>query len=346
MIVLFVLLAILSFSLIFVVLPLILAIRETIIKGKQFNSKLYSGRVWHTRFQPKRHSFTYPIFLFAIDLDEDLEDFFSPILKFRESDHLKNREGLSSERTNNSLKARILRLISIRTKGKCQPTLESHKVVLLTHLCYYGYNFNPVSFYYVIDKKTNELTTMVAEVSNTPWEEMFPYVLHPDSIDKVDYQKKKYGEVFNFPKVFHVSPFMEMDYMYSFIFKGVPTLGDNQEDPSCPITVINNLHQLSDNRLNFSAKLEVSAQPITPFRVAWQLIRFPVFCVILQIWIHYQAAWLFIKGIAFVPHPEGSETRVTQAIASLMVPFFAIRDRMGVGIREKDKIVGQSNKVE
>lgn len=180
---------------------------------------------------------------------------------------------------------------------------------------------------------------MVTEVSNTPWEEMYPYVLHKDSVDKVTYQRKNYGEVYSFPKVFHVSPFMEMDYMYSFVFKGLPTSSssDNnkqEEDPSRPILVINNLHNLSDNSLKFTAKLSLSAQPITPFRVAWQMIRFPIFCIIVQIWIHYEAALLFMKGIAFIPHPEGSETRVSKAIASVMVPFFAIQDRMSSGSRK------------
>lgn len=165
-------------------------------------------------------------------------------------------------------------------------------------------------------------------MSNTPWLEQHSYVLHKDSVDKVTHVKKDGRDSFSFPKVFHVSPFMEMDYMYDFIYAGVP---ENKENDAAPIIVINNLRKLSNDKLAFSAKLQIEAQPITPFGVAWQLIRFPAFCMILQIWIHYQAAWLFIKGIVFVPHPEGSETAATRAIASIMVPFFAIRDRMGVG---------------
>jgi hypothetical protein len=175
---------------------------------------------------------------------------------------------------------------------------------------------------------------MVAEVSNTPWTEMHCYVLHPDSVDKVTYRKKGQSEWFSFPKVFHVSPFMEMDYMYDFIYTGLP----NQEDTSSPMTIINQLRNLSDDKLAFSAKLSITAQPITPLRVVWQLVRFPAFCLLLQIWIHYQAAWLFIKGIVFVPHPDGSETEATKAIAAFMAPFFSLRDAMGIGIGERDKI--------
>ncbi|NBR17501.1 MAG: DUF1365 family protein [Gammaproteobacteria bacterium] len=48
---------------------------------------------------------------------------------------------------------------------------------LLTHLRQFGYNFNPVSFYYVFDAKGERLETIVAEITNTPWDERHAYVL-------------------------------------------------------------------------------------------------------------------------------------------------------------------------
>lgn len=33
-------------------------------------SGIYTGRIWHARFQPTRHDFAYPIFYCLIDLDE------------------------------------------------------------------------------------------------------------------------------------------------------------------------------------------------------------------------------------------------------------------------------------
>lgn len=120
----------------FIVLPLLLALRD---KCKEYDlkySKLYTGRVWHTRFQPKRHAFTYPIFIFALDLEENLKSFMSPILEFRDSDHLKNGEGIAKQGvTDNSLVERVFRLVSERTKGKCAPTLKTHRATLLTHVC-------------------------------------------------------------------------------------------------------------------------------------------------------------------------------------------------------------------
>ena len=42
--------------------------------------------------------------------------------------------------------------------------------------------------------------------------------------------------------------------------------------------------------------------------------------------VHYQALWLFLKGIVFVPHPKGSESTATRTIAAIMAPFFTLRD--------------------
>jgi hypothetical protein len=54
-------------------------------------------------------------------------------------------------------------------------------------------------------------------------------------------------------------------------------------------------------------------KPLTLFTLAWQMIQMHVFCNIIQIWIHYQAALQFIKGIVYIPPPAGLQ-------------FFAIHD--------------------
>jgi DUF1365 family protein len=109
---------------------------------------------------------------------------------------------------------------------------------------------------------------------------------------------------------------MEMEYLYDWTFQGTP--GND-------LTIVNSMKR--QDKLHFTAKLQIQPQPVDdPLRLAWQLIRFPVFCLIIQIWIHYQAAWLFIKGVAYVPHPEGSETAASRVIATIMTPFFAMRD--------------------
>jgi hypothetical protein len=48
--------------------------------------------------------------------------------------------------------------------------------------------------------------------------------------------------------------------------------------------------------------------------------------MIIQIWIHIQAFKLFVKGVEFIPHPEGSETAASRMIGQIMAPLFAIKD--------------------
>ena len=300
--------------------------------------------------------------MFALDLEE-LNEFHRTIwplsiwvAKFREMDHLKNGEGLLQESGvtdtpsgidekgqkvrqdigSNSIADRVLRLVAQKTSNKFKPNLQSYRVMILTHLCYYGYNFNPVSFYYVVDKQTSEIAAVVGEVSNTPWTEMHCYVLHPDSIDKVKtkthsndrgaFKKVEYS----FPKEFHVSPFMEMDYWYDWTFVGTPVApgatNDSATSSSNSITVVNTLRKRGNDRIDFTAKLIMESHSVAPFQIFWQMVKLPIFCMIIQIWIHYQAALLFMKGIVYIPHPEESETTASRIIATIMIPFFKIRD--------------------
>ena len=48
---------------------------------------------------------------------------------------------------------------------------------LLTHLRYLGHCFNPVSFYYCYDAAGEQVTAVVAHVTNTPWGERHAYVM-------------------------------------------------------------------------------------------------------------------------------------------------------------------------
>lgn len=84
---------------------------------------------------------------------------------------------------------------------------------------YFGYVFNPVSFYYIFDGSKN-LKCVVAEVSNTPWLEQHSYVLHQHSSDISRSKRLASGDGLNFLflKKFHVSPFHGMEYVYDWDF--------------------------------------------------------------------------------------------------------------------------------
>ena len=115
---------------------------------------------------------------------------------------------------------------------------------LVTHLMYYGYCFNPVSFYFILKPRANkderttteaeeeeeEIEAIVVEISNTPWNEMSVYVLHPQSADMAEcdvYPRSDPASSdmdatthrYKWNKNFHVSPFMTMDHTYDWTFQ-------------------------------------------------------------------------------------------------------------------------------
>ncbi len=65
------------------------------------NHSIYCGRVWHSRYIPSIHKFNYPIFFFAVDLDEPQTMFpwymyplisskYPAIARFNPKNHLKD----------------------------------------------------------------------------------------------------------------------------------------------------------------------------------------------------------------------------------------------------------------
>ena len=333
----------------------------------------FRGSVFHIRHQPVIHSFSYPLFFSVIDLDEANVLFgrsnvytqtrndhdqrgtlwpLSTVMMLRDVDHLKNGRGLvvASQDTNQqlSLQERIGHFIYERTNGKLdlRSSLRdvhrgvdaTRKVRLVTHLMYYGYCFNPVSFYYVTQTTTPHssmtIEAIVVEVSNTPWNEMSIYVLHPDSVDVTEcsitpccsdassFSAPAYR--YKFRKNFHVSPFMTMEYDYDWTFRMT-------EDRIHVLAKMIKRPSDTNGEVTFTAGFDITrttptTTKYTPIQWAMVISRFPIYCWIIQIWIHYEAIQLLWKGVQFIPHPEGSETVASKAIAAVMAPVFAMKE--------------------
>jgi len=237
--------------------------------------------------------------------------------------------------------------------------LLDQQILLLTHLSYYGYCFNPVSFYYILKKGTppssENIEAIVAEVSNTPWNEMKCYVLHPDSEDITqvkDGRSRKHMEEtdwnvanedgtdgdghqcdwksvnYIFDKKFHVSPFMDMDHVYDWSFWHLTKQRVVVSTTMEKVVESNDENDKSTSKRvkYFNAFFDIERASFTPLRLCYQLMRFPVYCMIIQVWIHVQAFKLFFKGVEFIPHPDGAETAASRVIGKMMAPFFAAKD--------------------
>ena len=125
-------------------------------------SSIYNGTVIHKRFKPKKHFFKYRVFSLLIDLS-DLNDlnknisFFSyntfNLISFFDKDH-GARDGSSLVKwVKKNLRENNINLDNVRVKLLCYPRI-------------FGYVFNPLSVFFVYDKK-EKLVSILYEVKNT-----------------------------------------------------------------------------------------------------------------------------------------------------------------------------------
>ena len=247
-------------------------------------SALYVGHLRHRRFAPRRNDFRYRIYFTLIDLDElstlfDGRWFWSsrrPALAwFRRADYL----GDPATPLIEAVRDRVEQETGRRPSGPIR---------LLTHLRQFGYNFNPVSFYYVYDATGRELETVVAEITNTPWDERHSYVLSVAKAERVG------AKVFRwqFDKRFHVSPFLPMDMRYDWRFTA----------PAESLDV--HMENWREGRCHFDSTLTLRRLPLTSGSLARALASFPLMTLKVSWLIYWQALRLWWKRTPFFVHPE------------------------------------------
>jgi hypothetical protein len=163
---------------------------------------------------------------------------------------------------------------------------------------------------------------------------------------------------YQFEKKFHVSPFMTMDHDYDWKFMlqkdqivvqaqmykhcdgdddGENVNNDDdaaiQEEKKKDDDHDSALEGVKKKELYFTAGFNIqrtikqtTSSYYYPLQLSKIILRYPIYCFVIQIWIHYEAIKLLLKGIQFIPHPEGSETSASRAIAMVMKPVFVFMD--------------------
>ncbi len=247
------------------------------------DSCIYEGRVRHTRRTPAEHSFDYRLFLMYLDLDElprlfEKRWFWSAsrpaLARFRRSDHI----GDPSE----PLAQSVRDLVETETGRRPQGPIR-----LLTNLSYFGYCFNPVSFYYCFDRTGENVEVIVAEVNNTPWGETDTYVLDCDTSQR--------SWRFAPEKKMHVSPFMPMDIDYRWALS----------TPGEKLSVY--MANSKDDQKIFDATMALERRPIGARSLASVLLRFPLMTLKVILGIHWEALRLWAKRVPFHEHPAKQE---------------------------------------
>ncbi len=239
-------------------------------------SAIYEGRVHHARMLEPRHAFTKRLYLLYLDLAE-LDRVFAGrwlwgtsrarLVQFRRTDHLGD-PALPLDRA-------VRDLVRERTGRVLEGPIR-----LLTQLRVAGYVFNPVSFFYGFSP-SGGLEAVVADVSNTPWNERFTYVL-PAERDRVDARARK---------TFHVSPFQPMDREYRFRF----------ERPGSALEA--RIESFAGPARVFDARLVLARREISAASLASVLLRFPAMTLQVIAAIYWQAYRLHRLGARFHPHP-------------------------------------------
>ena len=247
-------------------------------------SALYIGQVRHQRFETRSHRFRYSLFQVYLDLSE-LNTVFGrswlwstrrPALAwFRREDHL----GRSHEPLETSVRSLVERETGNRPTGPIR---------LLTHLRYFGYVMNPVSFYFCFDEAGHNVEAIVAEVNNTPWGEQHCYVLGPHNAYESDDSTMR----FEHGKEFHVSPFMSMKMRYRW----------RVTSPGERLAV--RIACWRGEELLFTAELDLKRQPITPKRLRTVLLAYPLMTAKVFAAIYFEALRLWWKRVPYVPHPQ------------------------------------------
>ncbi len=251
------------------------------------NSRLYTGRVGHHRYQPVPHGFSYRLFMLYLDLAE-LDTVFAGrwfwsvnrrnLAAFRREDYLGDPARPLDEAVRDHVSVRA----GFRPDGP---------VRLLAHLRYFGYCMNPVSFYFCFAADGETLQAIVAEITNTPWGERHAYVLDCRG------RNADAPLSFEFGKRFHVSPFMPMEQHYRWVFT----------HPGEQLAIT--MHNFRDGERVFSADLCLRARPISAASLAGALASYPPMTARVVGAIYWQALRLYLKRVPFHPHPKHLETR-------------------------------------
>lgn len=252
------------------------------MSAERWQSAVYEGWVRHRRHHPRPHAFRYRLAMPFIDLAElDRVLALHPLFgfarflpaRFRREDYLGPAELTLAE----AVRRRIA-----RETGWC----PEGPIRMLGHLRYFGYCFNPVVFYYCYGRDGRCLEAIVADITNTPWNERHAYVLPLDRAERRGATHR-----FRFRKRFHVSPFLPIERDYDWRFT----------EPGDGLAV--HMRVLDGSRCELDATLVMRRHALSRRSLGRCLWRFPPMTLKTIAAIHWQAFLTWRKRNPVYDHP-------------------------------------------
>ncbi len=249
-------------------------------------SKIFHGRVRHRRFTPKFREFSHSVCYFYLDTSEIDTLFNKPglfstrgpsLFGFRRRAYL----GPTDLPLDEAVRRKVSERIGYRPEGPIR---------VLSQIAYLEFAFNPATFYYCYSRDGKNLEAIITEITNTPWDERYAYVMDCRNAGVANRIES------TFEKVFHVSPFLPMDLRYDWKFSSpgeklaihmvdLPPAGT--PDPS-PV---------------FDATLTLEAREWNLKNLLWGLAAQPLMTFKTLLWIYVHAGILYMKRHKVFTHP-------------------------------------------
>lgn len=233
------------------------------------NSLIYQGEVSHARLAPRPHSFRYPVYFYAFDLDE-LPELARriPLFGYNRRRPVAIHDGDYLQPGPAPLRRKLAAVLG--QAGIAEP----QRVVLVTAARYFNYVFNPISFFYCYDG-AKRLLCVLAQVNNT-FGEMHLYLLTEPLPESSGEQLQ-----FQSAKQFHVSPFFDRRGDYRFLLSQPAARLDNQ------------IHYHQTQQLLLIARLQGQARPLTGGNLLRTILNHPLSAALTMPRILWQAARLY-----------------------------------------------------
>ena len=249
----------------------------------ELKSAIYEGTVRHRRASPVEHAFEQPLFQVYVDLAE-LDRVFSDSAFWSV-----DRPNLAWLRRKDYF-GPVDRPIDVAVRDHVQASLGARPlgpIRMLTHARSFGMTMNPVTFYFGFEEGGDELAYVLAEITNTPWDERHAYLLSVR-----DARRTAAGLEWTFEKEFHVSPFMALERTYRWTFS---TPGESLRI---------HMDVSAGDAKEFDATLRLRRRPLDAESLHRCLAAYPMLTLRVAAAIYAHAARLAWKGARFHPHPR------------------------------------------